>query len=196
MNAPVLSTSFRASPSIERRLFTVRDIQLMQSAGVIAPGERVELWEGEIIPMSPKYDRHEVMRRDLTEALTLIAQKRVSVISEPSVFLSETSTLEPDIAVYPRGMRPQAVRGSDLLLAVEIGDTSFPTDLRDKSRVYAAYGVEHLWVIDVRDGRSIETHVHRGPGQNGYTSIEVFGVDRPIQLPFDPEQSVRLSELG
>jgi Uma2 family endonuclease len=54
----------------------------------------------------------------------------------------------PDLAVYPRGIKLEEVKGSDIWLAIEVAATSLAYDGGLKARLYARYGVNELWVID------------------------------------------------
>lgn len=193
MNAPVRLTDFRAPPELERRLFTVSDVVRMEAVGVFGPEDRYELWEGEIIPMAPKGVHHEVVKRDLAEWLILRLEKRFWVGVETSLFLSETTYVDPDIVIYPRSFDPKDVRGADVLLLVEIADTSLAKDLGSKAMLCAKHNVGHYWLIEAQNRR---THAFSAPGREGYASAQVFEDDVAIPLPFAPEISVKLSDLG
>jgi len=55
-------------------------------------------------------------------------------------------------------MRAEHVRGRDVLLLIEIADTSLHYDLGEKAALYRQHGVRDYWVIDLV---SRQTHVHR-----------------------------------
>ena len=80
--------------------------------------------------------------------------------------------LEPDFIVFARTKRFVELEGSDVLLVVEVADSSLDHDLRRKSRVYAAFGVRELWVVDA--ARRV-IHRHDGVTPEGYASIAEHG---------------------
>jgi len=89
--------------------------------------------------------------------------------------------LEPDVCIYPAGMRNTDVRGADILLAVEVSDSSLRYDLGKKARLYAAHGVRDYWVVDLET----ETlHRHSEPGAEGYGRVEKNGFGDAVALPF------------
>jgi Uma2 family endonuclease len=88
---------------------------------------------------------------------------------ETTIELSETTFVEPDLVVYRKGLGLRDVRGPDILLAVEVADTSLAYDLGAKARLYAIHGVTELWVVDARERT---TAVHTGPGPGGWGRVE------------------------
>jgi Uma2 family endonuclease len=161
MNAPLT----RAAEGLARRAFTVADVRRMVEVGLISPDERLEILGGEIVPMSPKGNQHEAIK----VALALMWGKRCphgyAFAPETGLTLDEHTYLEPDFIVFERSVTLAAIRGPDVLLAVEVADSSLDYDLGRKSIVFAEHGVLELWVIDA--ARRI-VHVHLGPGHGGY----------------------------
>jgi Uma2 family endonuclease len=181
MNAPVT----RTAEGLARRAFTVADVERMVEIGIIPPDERLEILGGEIVPMSPKGNRHEAVK----VALALRWGKRCPdayvFAAETGLTLAESMYLEPDFIVFRRSSRLASLSGPDVLLAVEVADSSLDYDLGRKSRIYAEHGVHELWVIDAAQRA---THLHLGPGPGGYAWTVVRGAaDRlePSHAPAD-----------
>jgi len=197
VNAPIRAGELEAEGRPAPRRFTVSDVWRMQEAGVIRPDEQLELIGGELIVMQAKRARHEIMKSDLADALRDRLPRDLRVIVETTLYLADDVALEPDILVYPRAMNPEAVRGPDVLLAVEIADTSLSYDLTDKAALYAAFGVRDYWVVDVK---AAALHVHAEPlaegGSAAYRRVVRHGARAAVPLPFMPEVTIRLSELG
>jgi Uma2 family endonuclease len=146
MNIPVT----RAAEGLERRAFTISDLERMVKAGIIAPEERLELLGGEIVPMSPKGSRHEIIK----VAITLLWGRRCpddfAFGVEAGLRLNRHNYVEPDFIVFPRAIRVSDVKGPDVLLAVEVADSSLSYDLDRKPLIYAQFGVRELWVVDAK----------------------------------------------
>ena len=132
----------------------------MADAGILRPDARVELIEGEIIDMAPIGSRHAAAVERLAAALRLAVGDRAMVRTQQPVTLDEHSEPEPDLAVviaredyYERG-HP---RPSDVLLIVEVADTTHACDRDMKVPLYARHGVPEVWIVDL-ENRRIERH--------------------------------------
>jgi Uma2 family endonuclease len=104
-----------------------------------------------------------------------------------------TDFLEPDFCVFPRSVNPGDMRGYDVLLAVEIADTSLRYDLGRKIGTYAAYGIPEVWVINAL---TLVTRVHKQLGPEGYRSVAEFRPDETMTSVRVPSVSTCLSSLG
>ena len=154
---------------LARRAFTVGEIWRMVESGILAPDERFELIEGELVPMSPKGPVHERVKSGLAIALAKALPPELWMGFETTLELSDVTFVEPDLVVYPKRLALPEVRGRDVLLAVEVADTSLAYDLGAKARLYALHGVAELWVVNARERT---TAVHRRPGPAGWGEIE------------------------
>jgi len=155
--------------TLAHRAFTIAEMERMAEVGVIGPDERLELLSGELVPMSPKGSRHEAIKAALALHWGSICPKGYAFATETGLRLDERTYLEPDFVVFQRTVRLADLKGSDVLLAVEVADSSLSYDLERKPAIYAAFGVRELWVIDVA-GRVI--HRHADPRAGGYADIE------------------------
>ena len=183
----------RAAEGLPRRSFTVAEILRMVEAGIIAEDENFELIEGEIVPMSPKGNQHEVIKSALTRILAKTAPDDLRLGVESSVYLDERTFVEPDLCLYPLRLMPKDVKGEDILLAVEVAGASLGYDRGLKARLYARYGVSELWVVEAE---TRETWVHRQPHADGqWGSVERVAADRPLSPAALPEISVRMADL-
>jgi len=151
---------------------TVDQLYELTAAGVFAENENIELIDGEIVPMAAaKADWHEIMKSRLTRALARSLPDHLRLFVEPSVTFSPVRLLEPDLAVWARGGLPRQVRGPDLVLVIEVADSSLGYDLRVKAPLYAEHGVRDYWVVDaVRQ----TIRVHRLPLDGRYTDVSEF----------------------
>jgi Uma2 family endonuclease len=126
--------------------------------GYFREDERFELVGGEIVPMSPKGRRHEIIRGELAFRFARRAPDDIFVVSEPQFNLADDTYVNPDILVHPARIPTPDVRGGDALLVVEVADTSLHYDTNTKAPIYAAYGVSEYWVINAV---TLTTMVHR-----------------------------------
>jgi Uma2 family endonuclease len=145
--------------SVQVAKFTVEQYERMIEAGVFPPEYRAELINGEIIEMSPIGSRHAACVGRLTRILTRMLDEPIVWVQNP-IRLGDHSEPEPDIAVLkPRedfyaGSLPTA---ADVLLVIEVSDSTLEYDRRIKVPLYARSGVPELWIVNLTDER-IETY--------------------------------------
>jgi Uma2 family endonuclease len=189
MNAPLT----RAAEGLARRAFTVAEVERMVEVGVISPDERLEILGGEIVPKSPKGARHEAVKVALSRHWGKCSPDDHVVAQETGLRLDERTYLETDFIIFRESVRLESLRGPDVLLAVEVADSSLDYDLRRKPLIYAEFGVRELWVIDA-NRRTV--HVHIGPGPGGYAGVTVHEAsERLVPTEAPSAFAVALDEL-
>jgi Uma2 family endonuclease len=183
-----------AAEGLPRRRFTVAEVEAMVVAGVMEEDERVELIGGELVPMSPKGNQHEVVKTALLARWYRASPGDILLTPETTFRLSEDTYLEPDVVIYSRTDGLRGLTGSNVLLVVEIADSSLRYDIGRKAALYASFGVRELWVIDaVR----LTTRVFREPGTEGYRATQEFGAGDQLTPLMAPEAfTLRLDELN
>lgn len=164
----------------------------MVAGGIIAEDERIELIGGEVVPMSPKGNRHEVLRTELVFHLARLCPPTLRVASETPLRLAVDEFVEPDLLVYPKTIPLPDVRGDGVLLVVEIADSSLAYDHNMKATLYAAHGVREYWVINAR---TLVTRVHRGPAASGYVDTSELAADEQLTPHLAPGLVIRLNDL-
>ncbi len=155
--------------------------------------ERVELIGGELVPMSPKGNHHEVVKTALLARWYRAGPGRRRLYPETTFRLSEDTYLEPDVVVYPERLEPKDLRGRNVLLVVEIADSSKRYDMGRKAKLYGSFGVRELWVIDaVR----LIARIFRQPATEGYLETSDCSATERIVPLFAPEVfALRLADL-
>jgi Uma2 family endonuclease len=182
-----------AAEGLPRRRFTVAEVEAMVAAGVMEEDERVELIGGELVPMSPKGLEHEVLKAALADRWYRLPECKVDLAIATTFRLGEDTYLEPDVVVYPRASGIRGLSANNVLLVVEIADSSLRYDTGRKAALYASFGIRELWVIDaVR----LTTQIFHEPAADGYRNAQDFGPsDRLIPLIAPEAFALRLDEL-
>lgn len=158
----------------------------MADAGIFAPDERVELIEGEIINMPPIGPDHSGIVNQLNRTLVSAAGDRAIVSVQNPVVLPEHSEPEPDFALLrPRAdwYRKAKPLPEDVLLLVEVADSTLRYDTEIKRPLYAAHGVPEYWIVDVKGERLTR---FTGPSRAGYghaETVEDLHALEPVALP-------------
>ncbi len=175
-----------------RRAFSVKDVLRMQKAGVIGPDEKFELVEGEIVPVQSKTHAHELIKSYLGIEISRRLPDDLWLGFESSMYLSDRTILEPDLVVYKRGLKLEAIRGPDIILAIEVSLTTLVYDRGLKASLYAKYGVQELWVIDASKRR---TFVHTGASAAGWSAVREAGPKVKLTCAALPGFGVKLGEI-
>ena len=161
---------------------TLVQYDLLIEAGVFDQRgrRRLEFIRGEIRELAPIGSKHEeVVDRLNTWSIENLPKKKVRVRVQNSIGLpTSTSAPEPDLVwVLQRdysGGRPSA---EDLLLVIEVAETSLAYDTGEKADLYAAAGIADYWVVDV-SAQVVE--VRRDPIAGRYRSLQTFGGDNEV----------------
>jgi Uma2 family endonuclease len=182
-----------AAEGLPRRRFTVAEVEAMVAAGVMEEDERVELIGGELVPMSPKGNHHEVVKIALLRRWYRAAPEDFNIAPETTFRLSDDTYLEPDVVVYARAIGLKGLSGTNVLLVVEIADSSLRYDMGRKAALYAAFGVRELWVVDAI---KLTARVFRDPGADGYRDARDFAAADALTPALAPAAfALRLDEL-
>jgi Uma2 family endonuclease len=191
--APPKRLTTQAAGGLPRWRWTVAEIERMAAEGYFHEDERFELLGGEIVPMSPKGRRHEIIRIELAFRFSKLAPPGVMVASEPQSNLGPDTYANPDLLVHPAAIMTPDVGGGDALLVVEVSDTSLNYDLKTKLPLYAAHGVREYWVINAATSM---TAVHREPSGNAYSFAKEFPPDVRLVPSLVPALAVSLNALS
>jgi Uma2 family endonuclease len=141
-------------PEISRYYFTVAEFERMGEAGVFTKDARLELIEGEIIEMSPIGSRHAACVKFLSRFLNQTVGDIALVSTQDPIRLDDFSEPEPDIALlrlrvdFYRDAHPTP---ADVLLIIEVADTTLAYDRQVKTPLYAKAGVEEAWVVNLTE---------------------------------------------
>lgn len=147
----------------------------MAQAGIFSEDDRVELLEGEIFEMSPISSRHASCVSRLNHLLQNRVGGRAIVSVQNPIHLSEYSEPQPDIAVLKfRADFYQAEhpKPADVLLVIEVCETSAEFDRRVKLPLYAKSGIPEVWLVDLTHG---QVEVYQVPREQGYGFSQVLG---------------------
>ena len=180
---------------LKYRCFTVADFHRMGEAGILGEDERLELIEGEIVEMTPIGSPHGGRIKRLNRLLTRAVGEQAIVAVQDPVVLGEHSEPEPDLALLrPRAdfytdSHPQA---SDVLLLIEVADSSFQTDRDIKVPLYARHGIPEVWIVAIGERQVLRFAL---PDQGAYQVQETIDLSQPTPLPGLPYCTLDLASL-
>jgi len=222
--APDVSQAFPPIPIPDymRRPLTVADIFKMAEVGIFAPGERVELIDGQLLHKRVPIERAKGAKgangwADFTEeqttqmapigyphALTvMLLERKIRELIGWEPFLSiqgplhlDASTyVEPDLLIL--GLVPQPpdknpIRPDNVIWLAEVADSTLKTDRNSKIPLYARHGIPEVWLFDL-NARSVA--VYRDPKGGAYASVTQHGTDATIAPTLLPAMLIQLDTI-
>jgi Uma2 family endonuclease len=167
---------------------TIAEYDQMIAAGAFDPRERnrVELVRGELLEMGPIGSEHEVIVDYLNEwSIRTLPRGRAWVRVQNSIGIPILdSAPEPDLAwVGRRDYRQGRPAAEDVLLVIEVSESTLRFDLGEKARLYAGAGIADYWVVDITERSVI---VHREPADGRYRDVRTYrGSEEihPLRVP-------------
>lgn len=164
--------------ALPRHKLSVADYHRMVRTGILSGDDHLELIEGDLIEMAPAGPEH----ADLVAHIARImrAQTRFLVREEKPVTLPEHSEPEPDIAlVKPRRYRDAHPYPTDVLMIIEVADTSLDKDKGVKVPLYARFRIPEVWIVDM-PGRAVECFWHLPVGAEATQYIRSKRAERGL----------------
>ena len=171
---------------LTKKRFTADEYHHMAEVGILAPRDRVELIDGEIIVMSPIGSRHSACVACANRALINAVGEKAIVQPQGSVRLDLFYEPEPDLVL----LRPQADfyatryrTPDDVLLVIEIADSSLAYDRDMKAPIYAMAGIGEFWLADLHANAVWR---YTSPERGAYKRVEQYHRGEsiaPLELP-------------
>jgi Uma2 family endonuclease len=184
-----------AAAPIPRRRFTIDEYHRMGEAGVFAEDDRVELLDGAIIQMSPIGIPHSSSVDRLNAFFGRRLGRQAIIRVQGPIILDRWSEPQPDLSV----LAPRAdfyghaqPRPRDVLLAIEVMDSSRSYDRTLKLPLYARAELREVWLVDLK-AEVIERY--RRPALRGYRDHDAFGRGRVLTPLAFPRARFRVNEI-
>ena len=177
------------------RLFSRRDYYRLAELDILAPDERTELIHGRVIKrMSPMGRPHSAGVGKTATALRSAFGDGYAVEDQVSLQLGSGLEPFPDVMVFLGTIDdyPDVPLASDVLLLVEVSDTTLRYDRGTKAALYATDGIPEYWIVNLR-ARTLE--VRRQPEGGGYVSLDVYGEGEAVAPLSAPNAPVRVADL-
>ena len=175
--------------------FTVEQYLAMGKAGILGKEERVELLEGVIVAMAAMGNRHLAAVARFNKAFTQSVSGRAIVWVQGAIQLDDNSRPEPDVALLRERSdfyESQAAGPEDVLLLVEVSDSSADHDRYDKLPRYARAGIPEVW-LTILPERVIEAHTEPVGGR--YTQLRTYRPGDTISPGSFPDITLNVSEI-
>jgi Uma2 family endonuclease len=191
----VESTQQIAPSGVERWRFTVDDFYRMGEVGILPPEARVELIDGEVIRMAPTGSGHSGSVEYLGHRLRQGVGAAAFVRTQHPIRLALRLEPEPDLSVVqPRAdfYRRSHPTPADVLLIVEVADSTLTYDLETKGPRYAQAGIVEYWIVDLTGDRLL---VHRDPRDGAYQSVQALTREDSVRPLAFPDLAIAVADI-
>jgi Uma2 family endonuclease len=180
---------------LPRHRFTVEEYHRLGELGFFTEDDRVELIRGEIVDMNPIGSKHLACVTNLTHMLVERSRGRYFVSVQNSFGAVDDSEPQPDFTLLRR--RPsqndeEIPSGGDVLVIIEVSDTTLAYDRDVKLPLYAETGIPEAWIVDL-GGKKIE--VYSEPSPDGYKATRVFTAGEGVRSTVIEDLSVPVDEV-
>jgi Uma2 family endonuclease len=180
---------------ITRYKFNVEQYERMIEIGILGEDERVELIDGEIVAMSLVDHAHATCIAILELLLRDVVGRRAYLWSQNPILLDEHTRPQPDIALLrwrdDRYMSGLPVPG-DIILLIEVADTSLASDRAGKVARYAQAGVPETWLVNLTEN---VIEVYSEPVGRTYASVRTLTRGDTLAVPGGFEGSIKVDEV-
>jgi Uma2 family endonuclease len=161
------------TPELELRPFTTAEYHRLIEAGILTEDDRVELIDGRIVKMAPIGPRHAACVKRLNSFFGGKVSGYAVVSVQDPIQLDDYSEPQPDLAL----LRPRAdfyaqshPTPEDVLVAIEVADTTVESDRSVKIPSYARAGIPEAWLIDLYNDR---IEIHSNPASGIYQEVRI-----------------------
>lgn len=185
---------------VKPKRFTIDEYHQLIELGFLTEGDRIELIRGELIQMAAKGTFHSVCNSILCRQLDRLLGDKVVIRGQDPITLSNNSEPEPDI-VIAKGKDEDYLAhhpySSDILLVIEISDTTLDYDQVTKLTLYAEAGINHYWIVNlqVRQLECYSQPYQDNQGKFGYLNKQIFISNNLVNIPGFEDALLELSRI-
>jgi len=183
------------------RRFSLDEYQHLIELGFFDEDERIELLDGLLVEMSPINPRHAVCVDKLGGLINHLLYKKAWIrVQAPVTLEGHSSQPQPDVTIallHPEVYEERHVSADEILLLVEVADSSLHTDQTDKLKLYASAGISEYWIVNLIDN---QLEIYQEPylsaiGEGNYKIKRTYTRDETIALQAFPECQIDLNEI-
>jgi len=185
---------------VTTKRFTIAEYHRLIELGFFGENERVELIKGEIIQMAAKGKSHSTFNRRLIRELTQLLGNRATLQSQDPISIPPNSEPEPDLAILRNRADDYLIDNpcpSDILLLIEISNSTLKYDQEVKLPLYAEAGISDYWVFNLIDNclECYSQPYQDSQGKFGYRCKLIFLPNEFVNLPSFPDLVLDLSKV-
>lgn len=179
----------------KRRLLSVEIYDSMIKGGMLTENDNVELLNGTIIEKMPKGTKHASITRFITKYFYRILADEVVIQVQDPILLDDFSEPEPDIVLARADVRDYTERHpepKDILLIVEVSDSTLYFDRNEKGLAYSQAGIRQYLLVNV-ENETVEDY--RNPGKDGYGTKQTYQIGEKFSLSELPNVEIAVTDF-
>jgi Uma2 family endonuclease len=180
---------------VRKHLTDIHEWQRLGEANIFPPDSRIELIEGEILEMAPIGFNHSGHLNRINKVFTLLTANCADTSVQNPLQLSDLSEPEPDFMLLKPSDDFYSSRhpiASDVLLLIEVADSSLAYDQNQKLRLYASHGVAEYWLLNLNDNC---LEVYREPHGETYAQKSTLRARDSVTLTQLPDITIQVSSI-
>ncbi len=180
---------------VKPHLITVDEYDRMIEAGIYTENNRIELLNGEIIEIMPKGTKHTSANSRIVRFFIKLFDEKVIVRGQDPIRLDDFSEPEPDIVLANWDEKEYSENHPtppDILLIMEISDTTLAYDRDDKARAYSRNGIQQYLLLNLQN-QTLEDY--REPNADGYGAKRTYRSGDVFNLVAFPEIEIKFDDL-
>ena len=174
---------------------TVETYDLMTKHGILTENDNVELLNGEIIEKMAKGEKHAYFNDSITDFLGEKLGKNVIIRNQNPILLNDFSKPEPDIVLCQPPRQKYLEKHpapADILLVIEVSDTTLQFDRREKGEAYSRAGIRQYLIVNV-ENKTIEDY--RQPREDGFGTKQTYQAGDKFALDAFPEIEINVGDF-
>lgn len=179
--------------AVQLHRWSVQDYQSMVNQGIL-DHKNVELIDGKIIDIPSQKPIHSTCIRLLEDLLRSALHGQAEIRNQMPIELSQ-SVPNPDLVVARGTIRDYMVNhptAQDVLLIIEVANSTLGFDLGQKANIYAQDGIQDYWVVDVNHRK---LHVFRQPEEDSYTQIKQLNITQEVSPLHFPDLVFKVANM-
>lgn len=170
----------------------VEDYEKMIEYGIFNDEDKIELWDGKLITMSPKGTKHTVSNRRAFRTVSELLRNKAEIITQDPIRLDDFSEPEPDLTIVEIGEYLSShPTPEDIYLIMEVADTTILRD-REKAKRYARNGIRQYLILNLNTN---EIEDYREPSADGYRFKRTYSETESFNLVAFPEVEINVADL-
>ena len=180
---------------VKPRLITTSEYDRMIEAGIYTENDRIELLNGEIIELMPKGPKHTSANSKIVRFFIRLFDEKLIVRNQDPIILDDFSEPEPDIVLANWDDKEYAENHptpSDILLVMEISDTTLAYDREAKALAYSRNNIQQYLLLNLQN-ETIEDY--REPNTDGYQFKRTLRKGDTLNLVAFPEIEIEVKNL-
>lgn len=179
----------------QKHLTDIAEWHRMGEAGIFPPESHLELIEGEILSMAPIGFNHAGHVDRLNRIFSHLWSEGIGVRVQSPLQLGDLSEPEPDVLLIKADANDYTTRhptATDVLLLIEVSDTTLRFDREQKRRLYACHAIPEYWIVNLVDNR---LEVYRQPENGDYRDQRTLSNSDSLSLVSLPDLVVRVADI-